>query len=244
MGVIMKRLYGVFKGFFATIRKTVFTVIIICLVASNILLVTNAAFHSAVSSLFSYLPFDGLLADGPNHKLKKITAENTKLRASNKNLLARQQAQQGKIAKARTVSKRIITRTMRNLSMNLTNAALEATPYFGIAFVAASTAADVKDGCDNVEDVNEILNALDNETETQAGQLICGITVPTADELLATIQQNIMTTVHLSKGNIQDGAKNAYDALGGTIYNSKENIQTRGRKFYDALGGTLNEIFN
>jgi len=94
-------------------------------------------------------------------------------------------------------------------------------PYLGAGLVVTVTAADVIDGCDTVRDVNEMLRILEVEPIDDHESEVCGIKVPSVDEVLTNIKQDI----------------------GGTVYHAKEGTTESARKFYDALGGSLYEIF-
>lgn len=120
----------------------------------------------------------------------------------------------------------------------------EATPYIGIGLVVASTVLEVKDGCATMQDVNQILENLESTDQYIETEKVCGVKVPTAEELTQSIMETVGGTLHQSEENIRNSSKKLYDALGGTVYYSKKRITEGSRKYYDALGGTLYEIFH
>ena len=229
---------------FSAFRNTLSLGFFLTLIASNIFLVTSSKFHSMATALVESLPINSLLDDSPSKKTKKLEAENRKLRNENQRLVSEKKVRAQKLVRAKQVSRRIAQRTARNVASDLTTMVGEATPYLGIGLVVASTALDAKDGCDTMKDVNEILAALEDEQEPEDSNQVCGIKIPTMEELTLSIKDTIGGTLHQSEENVRQSAKELYDALGGTTYHSKERVQGGSRKFYDALGGTLYEIFN
>jgi hypothetical protein len=207
---------------FSVFRNALLVSFLLALIASNIFLVTSSTFHSLATALVESLPINGLLDDSPSKKQKMLEAENRKLRNENQRLVAEKKVRAQKLVRAKQVSRRIAQRTARNVASDLTTMVGEATPYLGIGLVVASTALDAKDGCDTMKDVNEILAALEDEQGPEDSNQVCGIKMPTTEELTHSIK----------------------DAIGGTLHHSKERVQEGSRKFYDALGGTLHEIFN
>lgn len=177
------------------------------------------------------------LAAERNVRFKNMVVENKGLR--NK-LVKERENRVSKAFKARQVSRDIAKRTVRNVTANLGSMIAEATPYLGIGVVIASTAMDAKDGCDTMRDINKILNILDETQGLEDLSQVCGVTVPTAEELTRSIKETIGGTLDQSEKNIRKTAKGFYDGVGGTVYYSKERIQ----KFYNDLGGTMFEIFN
>jgi len=80
-------------------------------------------------------------------------------------------------ARTKTITRRITTRTVRNVSANLAAIPAESIPAIGIGVVIAITAMDLHDACADLKDMDELALAvgIDNsETETQK---VCGFNI-------------------------------------------------------------------
>ena len=53
----------------------------------------------------------------------------------------------------------------------------------------AITALDVKDGCDTVRDINEMSKSLEIESIDDTENSVCGMKVPTAEEIRKTVTE-------------------------------------------------------
>ncbi len=166
------------------------------LITSNILLITSSTYHSLSSELLEKLPFKNLLANSPSHNRKELEAEikilrhkNAKLRVYNKRALWR-------AAKITKISKRIALRTARNITVDIGGLVAESAPYIGIGAVIMSTAMDIKDGCDTIKDVNEIIDGLDEEGSHIDESQLCGIKIPSATDFLLKAKENIGGTLN------------------------------------------------
>ncbi|MCG8429317.1 MAG: hypothetical protein MI754_18350 [Chromatiales bacterium] len=237
MGKIISRLVQ-------TVRRSFIAILLVVLVVTNVLSITSASFHSAIANLLSHTPFEELLNNSLLHKKQEFEAENKKLRKENKRLIAARNAHRSKLLKARKISRGIARRTAKNIAIDMTSMIGKATPYLGIGLVVTSTAADVHDGCETVKDVNEILRTLDEDGTLEPDSEVCGIEVPSTDEIVQRIKEDIGGTLHQAKEHTQQGAHKLYDAIGGTTYRLKEQIDESSRKFYSALNDTLDEVFN
>lgn len=218
--------------------------VVIVLIASNVLLLTSSVFFSTASGFISALPFADLITDSPSQKQKKLEVENNKLRKRNQALIAERKRFHAKVKNARSVSKRIAQRTARNVALDMSTMVAEATPYVGIAFVVASTALDVKDGCDTVRDVNEILDSLNDEKDHAMESQVCGVEVPSAEEVASRIKRDIGETIGVAENSVREKSGKFQEALGGTIDQAMTNMNESARSFKEKLGGTINEILN
>ncbi len=82
-----------------------------------------------------------------------------------------------------------VAKRSRNASArNIAGAAGEAIPFVGIPIVAGLLAWDVYDLCQNLKDLNEMNKTLGNELVDEKS--VCGVHVPTPDELQAKINTN------------------------------------------------------
>ncbi|MEI6268459.1 MAG: hypothetical protein WCP01_06225 [Methylococcaceae bacterium] len=135
-------------------KKISIAAIILALLTTNFLSITNARFHEYLYDLISILPYDSLLKNSLINKVK-----------STKSLV-------------HTVSNRIIKRTAKNVATNVGSIAAESIPFLGPATILVVTALDIKDGCDNVHDIQEIDKALGIEDVENNEDSVCGIKLP------------------------------------------------------------------
>lgn len=79
--------------------------------------------------------------------------------------------------------------------MDLGGLVSESTPYIGIGLVVMSTSLDIKDGCDTIKDVNDIIDSLGEEERRVNEHQVCGIQVPDVKDLLLKAKENIDGTL-------------------------------------------------
>lgn len=240
----MKPILELVGTIFGALKSALIVVMLMALLAGNVLLVTSSSFHTLASSLLERLPIPGLLDNSISRKQKKLEAEGKVLQIENQKLVAEREARLKRASHARNVSRDVAKRTARNVGANLASMVGEATPYLGIGLVVASTALDVKDGCDTMRDVNEILQTLEEDQGMEDLNTVCGAKVPTVEELTTSIKETIGGTLYHAVENVTPPAQKLYDAIGGTTYHSHERIKAGAQAAYDALGGTLYEMFN
>ena len=137
-----------------TLKRIGLTITFIGLIISNFLSITNAHFHEYLYDLLSQVPYENLLQNSP---IKKIKA--------------------AKVA-VHSVSNRITKRIVKNVAKNVGSVVLESVPFLGTATVVAVTILDVKDGCDNARDIQEILKTLEIEDSENEEDNVCGIKFP------------------------------------------------------------------
>lgn len=200
------------------IRRILSGLLIVILLTTNILAVTSSAFNEILHGLLSYTPAKQYLDNSPTAKKRKLEAENSKIKQRNSSLINEQKRHKVKLAKARQISQRVTKRVARNVAKNVAAIPTEAIPYFGVAAVVTITALDVKDGCDTVRDVNQMMEILEFDRTDTDEQEVCGIAIPSAEEVLENIKQDLGGTTHVAKERISDSARKAYEALGGTVY--------------------------
>ena len=214
------------------IKRLAVSVTLISLLSTNILAITSSAFHKKLFDLLSRVPIPELLNDAPLKKQRHLEVENRRLEArerdlarqnrkikqKNSELLRKQQLQKTKLAKARSVSSRIAKRTAKNVTRNVSSVVAESIPYLGVAVVVSVTALDVKDGCNTVRDVNEIINTLDPEGLTHDESEVCGVKLPSSDQLVEQMKISVSRSLYNGADKTRQTAKEAYDALGGTLY--------------------------
>lgn len=117
------------------------------------------------------------------------------LEASHKELQAREQELRKKLldlnSAGRRFSRNLSQRTFRNVSRHVAAMAGSAIPYVGAGVQVGMTRLDVRDGCDTLEDINEMIRAMGQETVDASR--VCAIKVPTMDEVLAQVISNWRT---------------------------------------------------
>ena len=156
------------------LKRISLATVILALLTTNILSITSGAFHGVMYKLLSHVPYEAFLNNSP---IKQNEALKTRLEAHR--------------VKVKNVSERIVKRTARNVTTNVSSIVGEAIPYVGIATVIAITALDVKDGCDTVRDINEMSKSLEIESIDDTENSVCGIKVPTASRISDSIASNV-----------------------------------------------------
>ena len=86
-----------------------------------------------------------------------------------------------------TVTKRIARRTATGAVRNLASVPLEAVPYFGIATVLGVTALELNESCQDIKDIKEIDRLIGNESGLDEVKEVCGLKVPSKEELWGII---------------------------------------------------------
>lgn len=185
------------------LKKAIFTLVILILISSNILSITNAKFHDILSDLFSKIPISELMAHSKSKKFRTIEAENKSLKEQNNKFKKQEKIRKAKLAKAHKISRRVALRTAKNVSLNVSSVVVESVPYVGVGVILAVTAADVYAGCETIKDNNELLSLFDAEQLSVDEEKVCGLKIPTEQEI--------------SK-KLKDYKREFNDAIGGTIY--------------------------
>jgi hypothetical protein len=156
-----------------------------------------------------------------NNQLKKsvqtTTTQLTQLQGENRTLKSTLTRYQANAAQSRQIVTRIASRTAASVTRNVGTLALEATPYIGIGAVFATTAYDLNDACTTLREASEAASLLE-EGATIDSDKVCGIKLPTREELTDTVINGITTTTTNIKESVKTGYQRFYDALGGTLY--------------------------
>jgi uncharacterized membrane protein YraQ (UPF0718 family) len=172
-------------------RKIFFVSIIFGLISANVLSITNAKFHDLLSGLLSQIPLTDFMSQSKSKKFQSIADENKRLRNQNKVFKQKNRLRKAKISKAHRISKRVALRTAKNVSLNVSSVVGEAIPYLGIGVILAVTASDVYAGCETIKDTNELLNLLDDEGLKAEETQVCGMKIPTKQQVKESIKNNI-----------------------------------------------------
>ncbi|NOQ63161.1 MAG: hypothetical protein GQ582_01455 [Methyloprofundus sp.] len=183
------------------IRSLLLILMLLGLISTNILSITNAKFHDLLSGLLSQIPITDFMSKSKSKKFQSLTAENKRLQKQSKELTTENKRLQKqnkvfkqknhirkvKIVEARKISKIIVKRTAKNVALNMTSIAGEAVPYIGIALILSVTAHDIIDGCQTIKDTNRLLNLLDVDELKSKENQVCGMKVPTEQQVKETI---------------------------------------------------------
>ena len=145
------------------------------LLITNVLTLASASFHDFLYAGLSRLPIGGLLSNSPTSKKRALAASNRRL---NNKLTAFTHRSSATKARARTLSNRVVQRTLRNSARNIAQIPAESVPYFGVGLIFAGTALDLKDACDNVRDVDALLAALGVEESNSDSASVCALRLP------------------------------------------------------------------
>lgn len=163
--------------------------------------------------MLSALPIDQLTRGSLIEKHRQIDSEYKKLKARNTALNNAVAKRRAKLIQARKVSQHIAKRTARNAAMNTSSVAGESIPYIGAGLVGAVTVADIKDGCDTLKDIDEMMMLMASDPDRSTTERVCGLAVPDVEKVLAAIREDISGTVAQAKQNRGDTAQRFYEAL-------------------------------
>ncbi len=203
-------------------RRIFLGLVIIFLLASNVLTLASAAFHSAMYGLLAALPVEHLLKNSPTNRTKKVIAERNKLLAKKKSARAA----------ALKTRKRVFRRSQKMVARNIAQIPVEALPLLGVGVVVATTALDVKDACDTSNDINQLLRELDIETDTEETFAICNPGLPDSAQI-----QEAFESTRQEFGSVSD-------QHGGFMDYAQQRVRESWTTFYDALGEKLYLLLN
>ena len=85
-------------------------------------------------------------------------------------------------------TKRLALRTVTNAARNVSSVFAEAIPVVGTGIMLGVTAWDVIDACETIKDINELNGVFEHPQEDSSK--VCGIKVPTQQEVLSSVQGN------------------------------------------------------
>ena len=190
-------------GLLRGIRNILMASMIVVLIFTNILSITNAKFHDFLYGALSYIPSKALLQQSKSKQFQSLSAENKRLRKKNEKLRKTARLRKAKLASARKIFKRIVGRTVKNVSFNVSSILGEAIPYAGLAVIVTATAYDVYTGCENIKDTNGLLKILDGDLMVEEEAQVCGMTLPSEEQIRDSLKKY--------RGQFDD-------LIGGTIY--------------------------
>ncbi|UWR00609.1 hypothetical protein K3729_07515 [Rhodobacteraceae bacterium S2214] len=116
-----------------------------------------------------------------------VTSNETLLAARNDNSL---QSARVSLATVNALH-RIKSRTSKAAAVNFGSLMGEAIPLAGIAFIVGATTFELAAACDTMSDLDQLLNSFDPDiAESAESDEVCGLTVPSKAEVLATIRSS------------------------------------------------------
>lgn len=130
-----------------------------------------------------------------NTKHGELDRQHKQLQVSNDELSKQHSLVKAEKAQFETRSKNAAKQFGHNLSSRLAkstarqvaSAPAESIPFVGISLIAAFTALDVYDACETMKALNELNRELGIEIKDNSS--VCGVSVPTADQLRYTASQ-------------------------------------------------------
>jgi hypothetical protein len=191
----------------------------------------------------------GLAADSHdlNNAVRTVIAERQDLHGKYTDLTTRHNAlgtqysnlsrQHGDLRKAKLdYEARVRNATQKlsgNLSTRLANSAArqvtstpgKAIPFIGIGFVAAFTALDVYDACEMLKALNEMNVALGTSADTNSSDKVCGLKVPTRDEVHNQLSSN-WKAAYTSAAKVANEAGKSFSMTPPTIDRQQFTEQT------------------
>lgn len=218
------------------------------LIVLNVLSLVSASVHGFLYKGLSSLPISGLLGNSPTKRYSKLSNEkkilNKKLTTAERRLaLSQKTPPKQAISKVRTITKRIVNRSVRNTVRNVGLTPAESIPFVGTGLVIFATAYDVKDSCDTMKDMNEIMSTMGlNEFDGEADK-VCGHEFKFREKY-AAMNNNVGGFInHLKEESVRkfDHLK---DTVDGTSSIAIEKMKKNADRMYDTLGRTLYYMIN
>lgn len=159
----------------------------------------NAQGESAPAATMTDTEAAGMILAGKYVELERENGELAEklllLEASHKELQAREQELRKKLldlnSAGRRFSRNLSQRTFKNVSRHVAGMAGSSIPYVGAGVQVGMTRLDVQDGCDTLEELNDMIRAMGQEAVDASR--VCAIKVPTMEEVLAQVISNWRT---------------------------------------------------
>lgn len=194
-------------------KKAAYALLFVVLIASNILSITSAKFHDLLAGMFSYIPVPELMAKSKKAENKKLMSNNKKLATKNAQLESRQKKISANLKKVKDISAKSKTRIAGNASKNVAALIPSSIPMIGIATNVAMTSADVVVSCETMKAFDEMETLFMFEESVDQTEKICGIEVPTTEEVTKAVEAKMDSYTHKIR-----------ETIGGTIHQMQMNI--------------------
>ena len=171
------------------IRSILLVIFLIVSILSNIVMFVGSVIYSFVDDAFAAATGITTAITTERKEKRVLRNEKDKLRKTlaqeqRKNLTLK--SKNTKLSKSVDRTTRTIRRrALRSATLNLASMPIEAVPYIGVAVIVTSTAVEIRDLCQIIDDLDDLrsdfgLSDAMNEEEVTA----CGIPVPPKDELI------------------------------------------------------------
>ncbi len=164
---------GMLGAMGTNLRRAIILLAFIGLIALNIATLVSSVVYDLLYKGLSSMPIaamSDLLANSPTEKNKRKTAKLEKKHADIKE-------------KVEMKSSSIKKRTVKITVLNVSSVAAEAIPYIGIGVILAVTALEVKAACDNMKDMDELVQSLEIEPNQEETSTVCGLKLPSIEDL-------------------------------------------------------------
>jgi len=197
------------------------------LVLFNIITLVNDSFHASVKSTLGPLLGDivrspVVVKGSPHVMIDKLIKENEELRDKNKRLIHKSSELEKKHATLKNESdrkagyiqkalKRMANRSIVAATRNIASLPGESIPFLGTTLIVGVTAWDIYDYCENLKDLNVLNDVFGYQRVDQ--DTVCGIEVPTREEVEAKMRQNLQAAYEKARGQIDLSHKNARDLM-------------------------------
>ncbi len=160
-----------------------------------------------------------------------LAAENRKLKVELVASTARNAALMSQVKKTTGSVKR---RTAKVAATNLSSAAGQSIPFLGIAVIVAATGYELHSACATMRDMDALETALNGKDKADPDtDVVCGMTVPTKEELWASVKNSPSGAWSLAKQGFEQVSELSID-LPDTEFASG---------WQDSLGGWTDRLF-
>ncbi|OQW82653.1 MAG: hypothetical protein BVN30_07915 [Proteobacteria bacterium ST_bin16] len=232
------------------------------LISANIATLVNDSLHTAafntLKSFLGYALTDTTLTrvlgqsptikrnDDAAVKTKELIDKNTRLARNNSELEekhAKLKTESARKVKAvQKVSKRIATRSITSATRNIASLPGETIPVLGTSIIIGVTLWDIHDFCQNMKDINELNSEFDHALEDQ--DQVCGIEVPTKEQVLADVKENWQQAYSDAKDQIELSHMNAKDLINQKYGDAKVQAIRMGDDLEDQFVDTYTDAMN
>ena len=234
-----------------TSKTTTMMVLIIGLATLNILTLINSGIHDFLYKGLSSLPISQLLANSPTNKRNQLIKEKSRLTSdlnkSRKNTAKYKTNLSSMKKRIKTISANIVTRSVKNTTRNMASIPAESIPWIGAGVIIAVTAIDIKDSCDTMKDMNEIMKTLELKEYNDEANSICGNKINFKNEYLE-MKDNIAIYLHNLKEISDKKIESFKNSIGDSSAMAKDRMMRNAEKvkkgkdnIYDQLNGLRQE---
>ena len=234
-----------------TSKSTIMILLIISLSMLNILTLINSGIHDFLYKGLSSLPVAQFLTQSPSNKQSQLLRDKNKLSAdlkqSRKNTARYKTNLSSMKQKIKKISANIAARSVKNTTRNMASIPAESIPWIGTGVIIAVTAIDIKDSCDTMKDMNEIMKTLELNEYNDETDTICGKKVNFKNEY-SEMKDNIAIYLHhlketsdkkieSIKNSIDDSSAMAKDRMMRNVEKVKQGMDN----IYKQLNGIRQE---